>query len=186
MRGFTLIEILVAAVLAILVGSLLFGLMVKNTGVFYKESSKVGQGLNINDALSSIRSNAKLSETVATSHQISGVTYTSNATSLVLQLASIDISGLIIPNTFDWVVYLKSGDKLYYKLAPGAGSKRKAINQILANNVDTLTFQYYQTDGIEIAPASASKVKVSIKLKQQAGSGIETSVATSEATLRND
>jgi len=185
LRGIGLIEVVLASSLAMVVGVLLISLMVNNTGVFYKETSKVGLGLSANDALSSIRSDIKLSLRVLPSYTNDGNTYFSNSSGIVLQLASVNSTG-VISDTFDHIVYFRASDKIYYKLFPGEGSNRSSINQILTSFVDTLTFQYFDSNGLEVTPATASLVKVSLKLAQIAGGKSETRVATTEASLRND
>ena len=51
---------------------------------------------------------------------------------------------------------------------------------------NTLTFEYFDSSGNTISPASAIRVKVSVKLNTRAGVGNEINTATTEAILRND
>ncbi len=54
-RGFTLVEVLIAMGISVIVGGLLMTIIVNSAGLFQSESSKLTQGLNINDALASVR-----------------------------------------------------------------------------------------------------------------------------------
>lgn len=167
--GFTLPEVIIGMVVTVLVGGLLILIMVQSAGVFYRESSKVSQGLGLNDSLAKIESSIRKSQAVAA---------TSGPSELVLKFPSIDGSGNVIANTFDTEVFQKEGDKLKYKLFPDAASSRKSADMILTKSVDSLLFQYFDVLGQEVLPASSVKVKVNLSLKQQS--------ATAEANLRND
>ena len=105
MKGLTLLELVITMGLVSVVGLLLVVIIVNSTGVFYKESSKLSQGLNINYALSSIRSDIKQSAGVAASYVDGSTTYTSGTTQLVLKRSSVDSSNNLISNTYDYFVY---------------------------------------------------------------------------------
>lgn len=185
--GLTLVELLITLGVAILVGGLLLTIMVNTLGLFYKESSTRTQGLSINDALSKIRSAIKESSTVATSFT-SGATYTSSVTQLVLKITSLDLSGNLITNTFDYFVFFLDGSNLRFKTFPDVLSSRKAQDQIFSTNVKNLQFKYLdlQNPPIEVLPSEALKVRTSLTLQQKSGADYETIIATSEASLRND
>lgn len=186
MKGLTLPELLIAMTITVLVGGLIAGMLVNNSGVFYKQASKVGQGLGANDSLAQIRSNIKEARAVAAGYPIGSSTYTSGASQLVLRLATIGSSGNVVLNTYDYVVYHLDNNNLRMRLFPDALSQRNAENRVLANNVNSLNFQYFDNTGSEITPTSAVRVKITLTLSQKAGAGYETSVASSEANLRND
>lgn len=188
MKGFTLLEMVITMGLVSIIGLLLVVIIVNSTGIFYKESSKLSEGLNINDALLSIRDNIKESSGVVASYTAGSTTYTSSSTQLVLKLASIDTTNNLISNTFDYFVYFLDQKKLRLKSFPDAQSARKAQDQIFSTSVDSVLFQYFNLNNppTEVDPASAKKVKVTVILKQKSGGNIEQKTATSEATLRND
>ncbi len=181
-EGFTLAELIISVAVAALVGGLLISIFVSNTGLFYRESSRITEGVGINDSLSSIRSWVKQAQAVAGSFS----SYSSGPSELVLQVASIDSSGNILSNVYDYIVYTVSQGRLYLKVFPDATSSRKSLDQILTNNIDSVVFNYFDSSGNTITPLSAVRVRVSITLSQKSGAQNETSVATSEASLRND
>jgi type II secretory pathway pseudopilin PulG len=176
LKGFTLVELLVGIIISVLVGGLLLGIMVSNTGLFYKQSAKVTQGVGANEATGSIVSHIK---------QASGVDSSSNNGQLVLKLPSNDLNGDSILNTFDTVSFSKDTDKIRITVTPNALSKRKAEGRILTANVVNLEFKYFKA-GAEVAPGSATKVSVTVTLEQKTGTSIQTDTSFSEAELRND
>lgn len=193
MKGLTLIEILVAMGIAVVAGTLLMVVMVNSAGLFTQQSSKVQQGLNSNDALSSIRGSIKQANSVADQYIIGSTTYTTGANQLVLKVASFDSSGNIIENTFDYFVFYLDQNTLHFKVFPvkvfpDSLSSRKVVDQVFSTLVDSITFQYLNTADppVEVVPVSATKIRISLVLKQKMTKGFETNIATTEANLRND
>lgn len=186
-RGFTLVELLIVVTLAVTVSAVLVAILINNSEVVYKQSSRVSQGLDLNDALANIKSYIYQASSVSSSYpETPPATYTSSSSQLVLKLASLDANGEVMQNIFDYVVYLKDQDKLKILVIPSSQSSRKSQNSILAKNVNTLIFDYFDSQGISTTPSVAKRVKVSVVLKQKAGSKYETNVASGEANLRND
>lgn len=188
MRGLTLVEVLIAMGISVVVGVLLLAVIVNSSGLFYSQSSKVGQGVGVNDALSKIRSTIKESAGIVPAYAFESTTYTTGATQLVLKLPSLDGSGNIISDTFDHFIFFPDQTKLRFKSFPHSLSIRKMQDQILSLNVDSIKFQYFDsaTPPNEVAPTTAAKVRISLSLKQKTGQSFEVSIATSEASLRND
>lgn len=186
--GFTLIEVLVSMAIAIVAGGLLVVIIVNSAGLFYKESSKLQEGLNINDALSKVRGTIKESSLVASNYTSGSTTYTSSDQQLVLKVPSFDLSNNIISNTYDYFVFFLDQNKLRFKTFPDSLSSRKAQDQIFSTNVDNLIFKYLDSANPpnEVTPSTAKKVRIAVTLKQKSGASFETSTATSEASLRND
>lgn len=187
-RGLTVVEVLLAAGVGAVVSSLLLVIMINSAGLFYKESSKLQEGLNINDALARVRASIKESSSVVASYSFDSTTYTSSVTQIVLKIPSIDSSGNIIANTFDYTIFYLDQTKFRYKLIPNSQSSRKSQDQIFSTSVDNLTIKYLdsQNPPSEVAPTSAKKIKLTLRLKQKNGPDIEQITATSEANLRND
>ena len=188
-RGFTLVEVIVAAAVLAVVGSLLFSILVNSTGFFYQQSSRSQQGLGINDSLVNIKGSIKEADSVSLNYPPSGTPqYSSNDLNLVLRFQAIDSSGNTIFNIFDYGVYTVSGGRLYFKVFPDTqnGSVRKSEDRILTQNVSGVKFEYLDIANSPVAPNLSDKVKVTLTLAQKAGAKIETNIATSEANLRND
>ncbi len=188
MKGLTLFEVLITMGISVVVGALLVVIIVNTAGISYKESSKLSEGLNINDALYQVRNNIKSSSGVASLYTDGSTTYTSGASQLVLKISSVDSSNNIIANTFDYFVFFLDTNKFRFKTFPNVLSKRIAQDQIFSTLVDSIKFQYLNSANppIEVAPSTATKVRLTLTLKQKTGANFETTTATSEANLRND
>ncbi len=75
-KGFTLMELLIVMGLTTVISLFLVGIMINSTGVFYKESSTLQQGLNINDALSKILESIRQASSISNSYIDGTTTYT--------------------------------------------------------------------------------------------------------------
>lgn len=161
--------------------------IVNSTGLYYKQSSKVGQGTSTNDALVKVRSSIKEASSIVASYTQDSTTYTSGDTQLVLKIPSLDSFGNLISDAFDYFVYFLDQNKLRFKTFPDvAVSSRKPQDQILSTTVDSLKFQFFDSSNNEVTPSQAVKVRINLTLKQKAGAEYERIEATSEASLRND
>lgn len=187
-RGLTLIEVLIAMGIAVVAGVLLLVIIVNSAGLFTQQASKVQEGLNTNDALAQVRNAVKQASSVASSYTGGGTTYTSSDSQLVLKVISVDPANNIILDTYDYFVFFKDQNILYFKSFPDPASSRKAVDRILANITDNLKFQYFNSANppVEVAPTTAKKVRITVTLKQKLGTVFETNTATSEANLRNN
>ncbi len=187
--GLTLVEVLIAMGISSVVGTLLLVIIVNSSGLFYQQSSKVSQGLTVNDALVTIRSNIKEAGSIAANYPQSGSPlYTSGPLQLVLKIPSIDVSGNIILSTFDYFVFFADQSKLRLKTFPNGLSQRAALDQIFMTNLKNLNFKYLNSavPPQEVTPEQALKIRVTITAEQKSGAGLESLTATSEAILRND
>jgi len=187
-NGLTLIEILVAMGIATVVGVLLVVIIVNSAGIFTQQSSKVQEGLNINDALAAVRGSIKQASAVAVSYTNGLTTYTTGSNQLVLKVASIDSSGNIIDSSYDYFVFFQDQSYLRFKIFPDPSSARKQGDQIFSNAVNSLNFQYFNSalPPVEVSPASAAKISVTLTLNTKIGANFTTSTVTTEANLRND
>lgn len=186
--GFTLIELLIAMGITAVIGLSLVVIIVNSAGLFYKQSSTVQEGLNINDALAIVRSSIKQASSVGVSYTDGSTVYTSGPQQLVLKVSSIDSAGNIIPGTYDNFVFYKDQDFLRSKVFLNPLSSRNPVDRILSTIVNNLNFTYFNsaTPPVEVAPPVATRIRIALTLKQKAGMSFETSIATSEANIRND
>ena len=92
---------------------------------------------------------------MAASATINSTTYTTNSTTLVLSLPSIDASGNAIASTYDTVVFYTSGGTAYAIVSADASSDRDSRTKQLATGVTALTFTYDNP-----TPSSARNVTV--------------------------
>lgn len=187
-KGFTLVELLISMSIAVVVGGLLIAIIVNSSGLSYKQSSKVNIGLNTNDALAQVRKSIKESSAVVPSFTIGSETYTSGLSEIILKVPSLDQSGNIISNFFDYFIFFQDQTKLRFKVFPDPASSRQPQDQIFSTSLDSLQIQYLSSVNppVEVVPEAASKIRMTLTLKQRNGLDYEISTATSEANLRND
>lgn len=187
-KGLTLIEVLLAMGITAVIGILLFVIMVNSASLFTRQSSNVEEGLNINDTLANIRSNIKQASAVVPNYVNGSFGYTTGVDKLVLKVASVDSSGNLINNVFDYFVFYLDQKIIHLRVFPDPLSSRVASDRIFSSSVENLKFQYFNsaTPPAEVLPIDATKVRVTLVLRQKVGVGFESATATSEANLRND
>lgn len=187
-RGFTLLEAVIAMGLTAIVGVLLLVIIINSAGLSTQQSSKVTEGLNVNDTLSQIRNTVKIASSVADSFTSGSDTYTTGQTKLVLKVPSVGSNNNIIAETYDYFVFYSDQHFLRLRVFPDSLSTRKAKDQIFSTSVNSLSFQYLNSADppLEVIPINATKVKVTLVLSQKVGLNTETHVATTEANLRNE
>lgn len=188
LKGFTLPEVIIATVVATLVGSLLVAILANNTNLFYHQSVKISEGLGVDDATGIFRTKLKEATGIAASYPPTSPIYFSDSTHLVLKLPSIDGNSENLNGVSDFAIFFKDGNKLYLKVFPNElpPSQRKAEDQVVAFNVSNLLFDYFDKGGLEIDPTESKKVRMTITVEQNIGSKPQDNTAISEVELRND
>lgn len=179
-KGITLIELLIGlAVFAILI------LFLANFFNSYYDSFSNLQASNsvsqstailINSASNAIRQ----ASSIVDSKVISGNTYTSDATTMVLELPSIDASSNVISGKYDYMVFYLNSGNIHWLISPDASSSRKSVSQVISSYITSLTFTY---DNAIVA--SATKVDISVTAQRQVKSKTFQSTLTQQVYLRN-
>ena len=83
---------------------------------------------------------------VVASRAFASGTYSSDASSLVLQVPSVDASGTVIASTYDYVALYRSGSTAYRLVEIGAGSARRPGSVRLGEDIASLAFSYNNAD----------------------------------------
>lgn len=186
-KGFTLFETIIAISVSIVIGTILLLIFVNSTDIFYHQNTKLQQGVDLNNSLSKVRTTIREAVSVVSSYPTGfSPEYTSSDSELVLSLLSVDSSGNLISDTYDYAVFTREHDLLRFKIFPDVQSQRKVTDQVLSKNVDGIKFNYLGEAGSEVAPPEAVKVMITLTLRQKSGLREEINVATSEANLRNN
>ncbi len=101
------------------------------------------------------------------SHTFPGAaTYTSTTTSLVLELPSIDSSGYVIANTYDYVAFYATGTMAYRIIDKNALSNRATGTKALSSNISSFTFTY-NNSVIPNATTTTVDVQTQTTVRQQ-------------------
>ncbi len=140
--GFTLIETVVVVFLFSLILVALSGLLDRHNYLYNFEVSLTKATGSARQAIDQIDTYSLQAHRVLASQVISGTTYNSGATVLVLQLPAINSSGLIIANTWDYVVFYTNGTQLWQQIQAGSGSVRATGSKLLSSSLQSLAFTY--------------------------------------------
>ncbi len=189
--AFTLVETMFASVIGILVLGMV---MILYVGV--QHSMTVGVALaEINAdarlAMDRIVRDARWATQLETSRTLNGTTYITGNNQFVIKIPSINSSGDIIANTYDYVIYaLDPSDLTQLKkiIDPNASSSRTSLNQVIAKNINSFSLSSAGIGLSSIGSLSSVKaVEVAISVNKQplVGRTITQSLA-SEVEIRND
>lgn len=188
-NGFTLVETLLASVVAVIVGIALSTLLVNHTGTFYKETGLVNDGVGLNDTLKAIDDQIRQASNVIAQYPESGPpSFTTSNTQLVLKLPSYNGNG-VINNTFDYVIVTRDATVLnVLKIITygNASSLRKNSNKVITTFLDNLGFRYLDASGTQVTPTNAKQVQTDITVKSSQGSVSSQRTASSKTILRNN
>lgn len=186
-RGFTLFETVVVAGIAVIVGALLVGILVNNTGVTNTEKSNVTQGLSANDSLAEIDNYIRQAASIVSGYPTVTPTYISGNNIIVIKIPATDSQGTI-SNVFDYVVITKdstNANLLKEYIFPDSLSTRNAVNKVLSTILESITFTYLDSNENIVTPTSAVKVKTEINVLSQNGQANKSRSATIVTSLRN-
>jgi len=145
-RGFTLVETLVVAGLgAGMLVTIAFLVLQFNNSLAYEQTASQSSG-SASGVMREVESLVVPASDVLQTHTFASATYTSTTTSLVLQIPSVDSSGAVIANTYDYAAFYATSTSVYRLLEVNAASKRTAGTKLLSSSMRTLTFSYDNTD----------------------------------------
>lgn len=187
--GLTLIELLIFFTIAAGVGVLLVAILFQSNRLFLNESSKVYQGININDANSQITEALRSTSQIASSYTDGVKVYTSGDLTIVLQVPSVDSSGSSIANTYDYFVITKDASKEYLLkkyVFPNAASTRSSGEKILSNKLSFLQFSYLDDSGNTVLPSAATRINFRLNLQDKLGVQIRETSTSGQVNIRNN
>ena len=187
-RGMTLFEILVGVTISAIAGVLLLLILVSNNGLFVSQTSKIAQGLGLNDATTLISDDLRFAASIINSFTYQGQTYLSGATTLILKVPSVDSSGNIIDQEFDTFIYaLETSNPAIFRrlVVPSESSSRLATNRVVMTDVSTISFVYLDNSGAPVSPTNATKINFSLTFKKSPFS-TTANTAAGEVRLRNN
>ncbi len=146
MKGFTLIETVIviafSAVMMLAIAVLAFNF---NKISLYNQASIKSSG-SASALIREIEDLVFSASEVLASHTFSGSVYSSSQGVLVLEIPSVDVSGNVISNTYDYAVFYVTGTNAYRILETNALSSRSSGTKILSTTISALTFSYNGAD----------------------------------------
>lgn len=178
--GFTLIEtVIVIALTSVLM--IVIGLLIYMFGKIssYERASILSTG-SASAFVRDVQTFALPANAVVATHVFASGTYSSSGNTLVLQIPSADSSGVVIANTYDYVVFYISGTNAYRKLEANAASKRVSGSKMLSTTVSSLTFSYNSVDFTQV-----DTVTIDLQTRAQVKQDILTDHRREQVILRN-
>lgn len=164
-RAFTLVETIVVIALSVTMMTVLgFLFFMFNNILSYEQASSQSSG----SASAVIREMESLifpANAVLQMHVFSGATYTSSSTVLVLEIPSIDSSGNIIANTYDYAAFYSVGTNTYRLLETNGSSARVSGTKQLSSTISALTFSYGNSDFTQVSTTTID-VQTQAQVKQ--------------------
>ena len=156
-RAFTLIEVTVVIALFVVMMVAVIRFFTTYSSSFLYSRSMMSVSSSAGNVVNDVTEYGLSADQVESSHTFGATNYTSSASTLILELPSVDASGVVLPSSYDYVVYYKDGAYVYRTLEAGAGSTRRAGTKLLSDAVSSLVFDYATT-----TPANATSVNVSV------------------------
>jgi len=179
----TLAETLSAIGIMTLVLLIVTQIFIINYDVALKQTSRIDNDVGAVFAVRRISDAARGAADVVASRTINGTAYTSSASSLVLQLPSLDSSYNVIAGTYDYIAFYRDATattKVFTDTEPGSGSIRVGGKRLMSAYNQTMTFRYNNA-----AISSADRVSVYLVNQQTVKGAQFTTRAWTSLFLRN-
>lgn len=166
-RAFTLIEtVIVIAISVFVISALGFLIYSFNTISSYEKTSMQSSG-SATAIMREIESLALPANAVLQTHTFPNATYTSTPNSLVLEIPSIDSSGNVVENAYDYAAFYVIGTTNAYRLLEAnALSARVSGTKQLSSTVSSFTFSYNDTDFTKVSTTTAD-IQTMARAKQE-------------------
>lgn len=179
-RAFTLIEtVIVMGLGASMMVTL--GLLIYNFNKMSSYEKTLSRSSDSAGALMrDIESLALPADAVLQTHTFATGTYTSSSTALVLEIPSINASGNVIANTYDYAVFYIVGTQAYRLLEVNALSSRVGGTKLLSSTLNTLTFTYN-----DVSYTQVHTITVDIQTRAQVKQDILSDHRREQIRLRN-
>jgi len=114
----------------------------KHATIYRYENALIATNGSARTVLNELELNTLQAHRVLASQVINGVTYSSGANVLVLQLPTTDSSGNFVANSWDYLAIYTSGAQIWEQTQAATGSHRYTGSRLLSNSLKTLSFSY--------------------------------------------
>ncbi len=164
--GFTLIEtILTLSLFTILsIGIITIFNIYKEYGTIFPKSlySSIIKR-NHSEIIEQLKNNIKQTQLIVATTSIDSTIFTTNTTTLILQLRSIDDSKNILPGSYDTIVFYTNTStppiSLYKKISASLYSSRKSGTFLVSNKIKNLSFIYNTSN-----PKDANLIEIILEM----------------------
>ncbi|MGB8953360.1 MAG: prepilin-type N-terminal cleavage/methylation domain-containing protein [Candidatus Aminicenantales bacterium] len=185
-RGLTLIEVLIATVVMSILMAALLTLYSEGQKYFINENTQADVLQESRYPLEWLARDIKGSTSVVSSWG----SYSTSENTLVLQVPSVDGSGLIIDveAEFDYIIYRTSTGRLQRIVDANDGvSSRTDRSRFLAENVTSLSLTYYDATDTQLSSGyeAAASVKMALAISEKGLGRTFQETLNSKVKLRN-
>ncbi|MBX4187758.1 MAG: prepilin-type N-terminal cleavage/methylation domain-containing protein [Candidatus Doudnabacteria bacterium] len=136
--GFTLIEMIFVMALFSFMMLALTQFFLGSSRIYSSQNAELDVNMSARSALDDIDAYVRQATQVTDSYTI----YATGATTLILQVQSINGANQLISGSYDHVVIYLVGSTLYREIFPDAGSSRQDGARVIGSNISTLNFTY--------------------------------------------
>jgi type II secretory pathway pseudopilin PulG len=178
--GFTAVELLVVIGIAGAIGAALMQLFISFGTTVASQRAAVETGSSATILVDDVRDATLQATAVLSSHALSGTTFTTGTTTLVLSLPSVDASGGTVAGAYDYVAFYASGTSAYKTTDASGASVRTSGTNRLSAVLEALAFSYSSADVTQ-----ATYLTVSATTSVAAKGATTTSSRTERIYLRN-
>jgi prepilin-type N-terminal cleavage/methylation domain-containing protein len=163
-RGFTLLEVVVVLGLFTIMMFALIRFFISYNTTYLFDRALATTASSAAAIVSETVTYTLPADQVIASHTFGSVTRTSGANTVVLELPSVDASGNILTNTYDYVAIYTSNGRVYRTLAADPTSSRVSGTKQLSDSIQALTFTYDNADFTLVRRVTVD-VQTSISIK---------------------
>jgi prepilin-type N-terminal cleavage/methylation domain-containing protein len=169
-RGFTLIETVIVIAISVVAFVALANLFIRFNNTYGYQQTFMATAGSASSAMNALEAAILPADQVLASHSVGGTVYSSNATTLVLELPAVNSSGNIIAGVFDYIAFYTSSHTLYRRTQTGAGSTRISGLKQLSTTLNSISFTYDNIDFTKVTNVTAD-ITTQGQFKQQTVQG---------------
>ncbi len=179
-RGFTLIEVLITMALTVVMLIAFTSLFRSFNATYWYQQAFTGATDSAGGTLHAIEAATFPADAVLASHVFPQGTYSSGASTLVLELPSTDASGNVLAGKHDYVAFYQSASTTYRLVEIDPSSARRSGRSTIGTTVTSLTFTYNDP-----SPSLVTEITVDILASTTFRGQPVTSHLTETMRLRN-
>lgn len=186
-KGLGVLEMVVAAGISFMLISTIAMLFDKANSVYRLETSKGALQSELRTSLYRLTRLVKQADSIV----LTRGSYTTDNTTLIIRVPSIDNTDTTIPATYDYIIYRLNplaANELQEIIDADANSIRESNTRVLDGTLASLDFDYFDATGTALVTGSedqAKKIRINVTTTESRAGETATVTYTEQATLRN-
>ena len=179
-RGFTMIETLVVIFIVSIVMLGITSLFINFHNTYAIQNGIINSAYSASQFLNETGKLALQARSIVGTRIFGGISYTTGTSTLILEIPSVDSSGDIVTNTYDYALIKLSGSTIQRTLEANGTSARVSGTKQLSEVVTELTFTYNNA-----TPSQASRISIDVTTQTTVKQQIMQTHLTQQVYLRN-